>query len=239
MENEYYVGKLNFKPSCRVLVLIPIMPSDGNEGPFPLPPRDYLLATTRVDAMYCLGAPRAIQNAGDSEKVRPLVVAKTKWAESQGYDAVVINCMQDPGVQEAKRVVQIPVVGIKEATQALASLVGKHPAHIFPKNIPVLELAADEEKTFRELVKTGRWRITKHGADVIILSCGYLGGLAQRLQAKLGVPVLANLDIGLRFAELLAIFGVIPQKEWVKATSASRIRRLVFKVGALIKWVLS
>jgi allantoin racemase len=238
MDNEYYVGKLNFKPSVKLLVLTPIAPSDGNDGPFPLPPRAYLLATTRLDEIYCSGAPRAIKNAVDREKVKPMVVAKIKWAESQGYDAVVINCMLDPGVPEAKRAVQIPVVGIREANRALASLVGKYPAYIYPSKIPVLELATDEEKTFRALVRMSRWVITKRGADVIIPNCGYLGGMAQRLQAELGVPVLANLDVGLKLAELLAVFGVLPKRDWVKATWSSKMLRFGYLLRHLVRgWI--
>jgi allantoin racemase len=242
MEYECYAGKLEIRQSVKLLLLTPVSPKDGNEGPFPLfPPREYLLPSTHVDEMYCKGAPRVA-----SEKVAPLVVAKTKYAESQGYDAVVVNCMLDPGVAEAKRAVKIPVVGTNEATRALASIVGKRPAHIFPNDISVDELAADEDKTFCELVERGQWMIKRYGADVIIPNCAYLSGLAQRLQAELGVPVLANLDIGLKLAELIATFGVLPHRENVLSEQrffrirvASGIRRLVSRGRSIGTWIFS
>ena len=125
--------------------------------------------------------------------------------------------MLDPGVNEAKRAVSIPVIGLREATRALARLVGTKPAHIYPKNIPVLKLSDDEEKTFRELVKIGQEQINDNGADVLIPNCGYLGGLAQRLQMELGVPVLANLDVALKIAELFAIFDLRPKNNQLNA----------------------
>lgn len=235
MEYEYYAGKLKIEQSVKLLLLTPISPKDGNEGPFPLVPRrEHLLPSTKVDEMYCKGAPRVA-----AKEVAPMVVAKSKWAESQGYDAVVVNCMLDPGVAQAKRAVQIPVVGIREASRAVASLVGRYPGIIYPYQIPVLELAADEEKTFRELVKQGQWSIAKRGTDVIIPGCGYLGELSQRLQAELSVPVLANIDIGLRVAESLAVLGVYSPKKGVKAKGIARISRVFSQVGFLIKWILS
>ena len=131
------------------------------------------------------------------------------------------------------------MVGIREASLAVASLVGRHPDTIYPHKIPVLELAADEENTVHELVKKGQGLISKRGTDVIIPGCGYLGELSQRLQAELSVPVLPNIDIGLRVAESLAVLGVRSQKKWAETTSASRIRRFVFRMGSLLKWVLS
>jgi hypothetical protein len=161
MEHEYYLGSLNFKSNIRLLVLHPISPGNGNEGPFHLPEYDYLLKTTAVDEVYCAGAPRAIQGPADSEKAVPFIVEKARWAESQGYDAIIINCMLDPGVTATKNSVSIPVVGVREATRAIASLVGKSPAHIYPQNIPVLDLSRDEEKTVSELVNMGRKQISE------------------------------------------------------------------------------
>ena len=235
MEYEFYIGKLKIRQSVKLLLLTPISPKDGNEGPFPLiPRREHLLPSTNVDEMYCKGAPRVA-----SKEVAPMVVAKSRWAESQGYDAVVVNCMLDPGVSQAKRAVQIPVVGIREASLAVASLVGRHPDTIYPHKIPVLELAADEENTVHELVKKGQGLISRRGTDVIIPGCGYLGELSQRLQAELSVPVLANIDVGLRVAESLAVLGVFSPQKGVKAKGIARVSRIVSRVAFLIKWVLS
>ncbi len=236
MEHNYYVGKLDFKQNVRVLLLTPVAPIDGNEGPFPLASKEHLLATTHVDEIYCSGAPLSLEKTGDYEKAVPFVVEKTKWAELQGYDAVVVNCMLDPGVPEAKRAVDITVVGLREANLAIASLIGKHPANIFPQNIPVIELSTDEEKTFLELTKAGRKRIAKQGADVLIPNCAFLGGLAQRLQEELCVPVLPNRDIGLKLAELLATFNIIrPKQEGFKPNQRPRFQKFLSRVGYLVK----
>jgi Asp/Glu/hydantoin racemase len=238
IENKYNVGTLDLKPSVKLLLLHPTSPDDGNEGPFPCEPQGYLLPTTSVDEIYCLGAPRTIPDADACRRATPFVVEKSRWAEAQAYDAVVVNCMLDPGVHEAKRAVDIPVVGLREATRAIASLVGGNPAHIFPAGLSPLALADDEERTVLELLAKGRWQTSVRGADVLIPNCAYLGGLAQRLQDELGVPVLANRHIGLRCGELLATFRLLRARAWVDATRPSRMRRLLLRVGSRIKRML-
>jgi allantoin racemase len=45
-------------------------------------------------------------------------------AEQEGYDAVVVGCFLDTGVQEAREMVDIPVIGINEASLSLAGQMG-------------------------------------------------------------------------------------------------------------------
>ena len=109
-------------------------------------------------------------------------------ATKQGYDIVVIACMRDPGVQDAKRLVPIPVIGVREATLVIASLLGINPAIIYPKGIHVNELATDPEVTYGTLLKAANREIG-NGADTIIPGCTFLGELTQRLQKDIGIPV--------------------------------------------------
>ena len=46
-------------------------------------------------------------------------------AQKQGYDAAVIACYFDPGLEAAREVARIPVVGLAEASMAYASLLAK------------------------------------------------------------------------------------------------------------------
>jgi len=45
-------------------------------------------------------------------------------AERQGYDAVIIGCGNDPGLQQARQAVDIPVVGVTEAAMLLGCTLG-------------------------------------------------------------------------------------------------------------------
>jgi len=46
-------------------------------------------------------------------------------AEKEGYDAVVVGCTLDPGVVEGKEMLNIPVVGISEASFHVAAMLGQ------------------------------------------------------------------------------------------------------------------
>ena len=45
-------------------------------------------------------------------------------AEEKGYDAAVIGCANDPGLQQARQAVDIPVIGVTEAAMLLACMLG-------------------------------------------------------------------------------------------------------------------
>lgn len=52
------------------------------------------------------------------------IVESAIKAESEGYDAVAITCFHDPGLQEARSVVDIPVVSMCESALLTASTLG-------------------------------------------------------------------------------------------------------------------
>ncbi len=54
-------------------------------------------------------------------------------AEREGFDAVVVSCTFDPGVLEAREVVDIPVVGIMEASASMACMMGQSYSVIAPE----------------------------------------------------------------------------------------------------------
>ncbi len=53
-------------------------------------------------------------------------------AEEEGYDAVMISCVSDPGLQEAREVVDIPVAGCFESAAYIAGMMGKRWSVISP-----------------------------------------------------------------------------------------------------------
>lgn len=58
------------------------------------------------------------------------VVESVVQAEKQGYDAVVIGCWGDPGLREARAALNIPVVGLAEASYLFSMIVGRRAAAI-------------------------------------------------------------------------------------------------------------
>lgn len=70
------------------------------------------------------------------------IVERAIEAEKEGFDAVVVGCYADPGVKEARATVDIPVIGIAEASMLYACLLGRRFAVVTlnePSVVPDLE----------------------------------------------------------------------------------------------------
>ncbi len=231
MVSNLHLGSLTVNPSVRLLLLTPTPPPEGeDEGPRSLRGLPYLAPSTRVDVAWCADAPSVYERREDVNRATPLIVERARWAEAQGYHAMVVGCMVDPGVAEASRAVRMPVIGLGAATRAIAGLLGQIPATFYPGRTPVLDLAEDGEETYRKMVEAGRRRIRAGGADVLVPECAYLGRLAPRLQEELGVPVLPNADIGLRAAETIAVFGLLRRAECVDRSLPRRLLASLYRL---------
>jgi 2'-5' RNA ligase len=73
-----------------------------------------------VDLSYrCTGAgPASIRTDDDVTAAAPHVVRTVTEAAREGFDAVIVDCTDDPGVDDARAAVSIPVVGAGEALRA-------------------------------------------------------------------------------------------------------------------------
>ncbi len=221
------VSAISKRGPLRILLLRPV-PSAWGDGPVRLPTPAFLLPSTLVELAYCADAPQTYEEPADCVRGTPFIVARARLAEAEGYDAMVVSCMLDPGVREAQRKVRMPVIGLGAANLAVAGLVGERPDRFFTLDIPVRELAVDPPKVFEQLVRVGRMWIDAHGADVLVPNCARLGHLAEALSGELGVPVLPNEAVGLKVAELLAAFGLRRAGAPVPFTLTRRLRRTLY-----------
>lgn len=73
----------------------------------------------------------------------PAIIKGAIRAEQEGFDAVVINCGLDPGLHQARSMVNIPVTSVTESGLLLAQLLGRKLALVAPSETIV---AALEEK---------------------------------------------------------------------------------------------
>ncbi len=159
------------------------------------------------------------------------VIEKAVTAEKNGFHAVVIGCFYDPGLQEAKELVQMPVIGVCEASLHVASMIsaGKFSVLVgrrkwIPKladnarhyglesriaswrtiNLTVKEINMDRVKTEDRLIREARSAVEEDFAECIILGCTQMASYAKRIENELKVPVLNPVLIGVKVAELRA-----------------------------------
>lgn len=137
-------------------------------------------------------------------------------AEKEGYDGVMISCMADPGLLEARQVVDIPVLGTLETTGLIAQMIGRNFSIIatdreWAAGIELLvskynwggrfasvrhigisasklypEFTSPEELERRTL-KAARKCVEEDQAEVLVAGCTILGAILSKLSSqKLG-----------------------------------------------------
>ena len=69
------------------------------------------------------------------------IIDKIIKAEENGYEGVIVGCFADPGVREARGVVDIPVIGLSEAAMFVAQMLGSHFAvvTVWDAYVPIIE----------------------------------------------------------------------------------------------------
>lgn len=197
----------------KILIIRPTIPKKTEKGQRPSEKaKNYVRIDTDVDDTHIDYGPASVESLYDDTMAAPFIVKKAEWAEKNGYDAVVVGCMMDPGVNAAREAVNIPVVGPKEVCMNIASMVGNNPKIILPEGIPVLKMREDPEETYQALKRAAE-KAVNEGADVVILGCTALSGMAARLNKELGIPVLENLGTAVKIAEMLVDLGVTHSKK--------------------------
>ena len=202
---------------------------------------EYAASDTQVDIADVDEGPASIESLYEEYLSIPNTIEKILEAEKAGYDAAILGCYGDPGLDAAREVTkQMVVVGPGEAgvmaaatcghrfsiitvtasiVNALEHLVvktgvGKKLASVRAIKIPVLELANDREGTVRRLIEEGGKAIDEDRADTLILGCMSMGflGVAEEMSERLGVPVINPGRTSLKMAEALVGAGLVHSK---------------------------
>ncbi|MAC79825.1 MAG: Asp/Glu/hydantoin racemase [Rhodobacteraceae bacterium] len=169
-----------------------------------------------IQGRTCAGSPASIQGAADGEAAAPHLLAELKQAEADGAQAVVIACFDDTALAQARRITDMPVIGIGEAGYHAAILMGKkftvvttlsvsvpvleqnlvdyglasHCLKVRASEVPVLDLEKPgsdaREKISAEIARA----IAEEGAGAIVLGCAGMADLAADLSRDHGVPVI-------------------------------------------------
>lgn len=155
--------------------------------------------------------PASIECEYDVARAEAGILQAVKEAEERGADACLISCFGDPGLDAAREIVRIPVIGAGETSMYLAATLGQkfsivtilpevkprmwNRAHIYgiahkiasirDIHIPVLELDKDRLAIRQRLVEESKVAIEQDGAQVIALGCTGMVGMAGTLKQDL------------------------------------------------------
>ena len=183
----------------------------------------------------------SIESAYEELLSAPKAIERIQALEGEGCDAAIIGCFGDPGLEAARELVSMPVIGPGEASLLLAaqlghrigilavfdSLAASHRQQAFRAGvldklvsvrgigIPVLELMREPEATFGQIVAVGREAVERDGAEALAFGCMSMSFLdiAPRLSQALGVPVINAAQAALKAAETQVSIGLSHSKK--------------------------
>lgn len=230
----------------RILYLIPGPMSKGIFGAKELERRRavlqrYASAGVEVLARDTESGPSSIESAYEEYLSIPGAMQRVMRAEREGIDAVIIGCFGDPGLDAARELVKMPVVGPAESSMHLAAMLGysfsvltvlesivpplkklalcsglsSKLASVRPIGMPVLSLMEARETVIEKTIEAGSRAIKEDGADTLILGCMTMAFLeiADEVQRELQVPVVNPALAALKVAESLVSIGIAHSKK--------------------------
>jgi allantoin racemase len=193
---------------------------------------------SRVAAVNPFDGPASIEGYVDEAYCVPGLLAEIRKGEAQGFDAFVIACFDDTGLDAARSVASGPVVGIGEAAFHCASLVAGRfsvvttlsrsiPAiehnlvryglaprcvRVRASDVPVLSLedpgSGAATRISREIEAAKR----EDSCEAVVLGCAGMADLAAELSARHGLPVLDGVACAVKLAEALVALGLRTSK---------------------------
>lgn len=192
--------------------------------------------TEIIPATSTMG-PASIEGYYDEAFALPGLLAEIASAERQGVDAAVIACFDDTGLDAARAMAHIPVVGICEAALATAAMIAKRftvvttmersrvpieelahrygmagRARIRAANIAVLALedpnSGARDRLRNEIVRA----IAEDSAEAIVLGCAGMADLVHTLSLEFNLPVIDGVGAAVKQAEALVALGLRTSK---------------------------
>jgi len=193
--------------------------------------------------------PETIESAYDEAYAIPPTLELVKKANRDGYDVVILACFSDPGLDAAKEISDIPVVGIEEATLHMAAMLGAKFSIMTPRkqripskvehvhlrglshflasvrslDLSVAETEADPGKTKQRLIEVSKTAVQEDGAEIIIMGCAGMAGYAQEIEQTLNIKVLDPSAVALKTAEAIADLGLSQSKVGLFAKPPEKI----------------
>jgi len=178
--------------------------------------------------------PVSIESVRDETLAGPHLLELVQRANDEGYDVILLACFADPGLDAAKEVSRIPVIGIEEASLHLAAMLGHkfsittgfrtrvpvrewHArlrgvdaayASTLVMNMSVLDMHDKPDEAKARILELGRRAVEEEGTEVIVLGCAGLAGYAADIERELGVVVIDPTAVAFKIAEAIAELGL-------------------------------
>jgi allantoin racemase len=191
--------------------------------------------TCSIVAATATMGPASIEGYYDEALAVPGLLQEITRGEREGVRAAVIACFDDTGLDAARAMASIPVIGICEAALAMAALVAQRISvvtttersrvpiealvrrygmaertRVRAADIPVLSLEdpGAERKLSAEIARA----IAEDHAEAIVLGCAGMANLAAAYRQRFDLPVIEGVSAAVKQAEALVSLGLSTSK---------------------------
>jgi allantoin racemase len=182
---------------------------------------------------------QTIQSEYDGAISTPEDIRCALEAERAGYQAVIIACGADPGVNPIREALRIPVIPPGSAAQHFCSMLGhrfsilttgkSNPFHteiherdgllklvsIHPIGLTVPEVRSRPREAFQAMVREGKRAVREYGAFAVTYGCMSMGFLMvdDKLTKSIGIPAINPVRAAIRVAEMFIDLGITHSKK--------------------------
>ncbi|MBM2714847.1 aspartate/glutamate racemase family protein [Mesorhizobium caraganae] len=211
-------------------------------------------AWTEVVAVTSSMGPASIEGYYDEALAVPGLLMEIAAGERAGAQAAIIACFDDTGLDAARAMASIPVVGICEAALSVASYIAQRftvvtttersrvpveglvqrygmagRARVRAADIPVLALEDSTSGAVEKLRGEIAHAIEEDRAEAIVLGCAGMADLAHQLQDEFDLPVIDGVGAAVKQAEALIALGLSTSKRGAYASPLAKSYRGVLK----------
>lgn len=202
---------------------------------------------TEIVAVTSSMGPVSIEGYYDEVFAVPGLLLELAKAPQLGADAAIIACFDDTGLDAARALADIPVLGICEAAVSATAFIAQkftvvttmersrlpleHLVHRYgmssrcnvrAADIPVLSLEDPGSNARERLREEIALAIRDDRAEAIVLGCAGMADLAAELREKFGVPVVDGVAAAVKQAESLVAMGLSTAKRGAYATPLAK-----------------
>ncbi len=208
---------------------------------------------TTIDARTSKMGPVSIEGYYDEALAVPGLLMAIREGEPTSH-AAIIACFDDTGLDAARAMAGIPVIGICEAAVATAAFLAKRftvvttlersrvpveelcrrygmgeRATVRAANIAVLSLEDPNSGARDRLRSEIAQAIEEDNAEAIVLGCAGMADLAKTLQGEFGLPVIDGVGAAVKQAEALVALGLSTSKRGAYAAPISKTYKGMFE----------
>jgi allantoin racemase len=192
---------------------------------------------TEIIAATSRMGPPSIEGYYDGALAVPGLLSELREQRAAGYDAAIIACFDDTGLEAARAFSDVPILGLCESAVVTAGFLAQRftvvttlersrvlidnlvqrygmggRAKVRASDIAVLELEDVASGAIGKLRAEIEGALAEDGAEAIVLGCAGMTDLARELQRIYGVPVIDGVAAAVKQAEALVSLGLTTSK---------------------------